>query len=539
MVTVVNSKADVLKASQALAVNLNAAKGLQEVMKTNLGPRGTLKMLVGGAGQIKITKDGHALLGEMQIQHPTASMIARAATAQDDITGDGTTSSVMFIGELMKLAEASLAEGLHPRLIAEGFDLAREESMKFLDSFKVPLEAPLDDRERLVCVARTSLRTKISPHLADPMAEVCVDAIRCIKKQGEPLDLHMVEIMHMKNKLVTDTRLVKGLVLDHGARHPDMPKRLENCYILTCNVSLEYEKSEINAGFFYSNSEQRDKLVESERRFTDEKVKKIINLKKTVCTEENKKTFVVLNQKGIDPPSLEMLAHENIIALRRTKRRNMERLPLACGGAAVNSVDDLDESDLGQCDLVYEETLEDDKFTFVEGVKNPHSCTILIQGSTDHAIAQMKDAVKDGLRAVQNAVEDEAIIPGAGAFEIAAQVHLEEFKKKVVGKPRLGVEIFGKALLTIPKTLLENSGFDVQDKLLKLIGERESKAGAAGVGAVGLSVATGDPIDPVLEGIWDNFSVKKQMLGLAPVLAEQLLLVDEVIRAGRSANSGG
>jgi T-complex protein 1 subunit zeta len=118
MVTVVNSKADVLKASQALAVNLNAAKGLQEVMKSNLGPRGTLKMLVGGAGQIKITKDGCALLGDMQIQHPTASMIARAATAQDDVTGDGTTSSVMFIGELMKLSESYLADGLHPRLIA-------------------------------------------------------------------------------------------------------------------------------------------------------------------------------------------------------------------------------------------------------------------------------------------------------------------------------------------------------------------------------------------------------------------------------------
>merc|ERR1719352_1386274 len=112
-----------------------------------------------------------------------------------------------------------------------------------------------------------------------------------------------------------------------------------------------------------------------------------------------------------------------------------------------------------------------------------------------------------------------ALVPGAGAFEIGAQVHLEEFKKKVTGKPRLGVEIFGKALLTIPKTLLENSGFDVQDKLLKVIAERESKAGAPGVNAVGLSVATGDPIDPVMEGIWDSYSVKKQMLGLAPVLA--------------------
>merc|ERR1719517_368895 len=365
------------------------------------------------------------------------------------------------------------------------------------------------------------------------MAEAVVDAVRCIKKSDEPIDLHMVEIIHMKNKLVTDTRLIKGLVLDHGARHPDMPKRLENCYILTCNVSMEYEKSEVNAGFFYSSADQRDKLVESERKFTDEKVKKVIELKRKVCTEENKRNFVVLNQKGIDPPSLEMLARENIIALRRTKRRNMERLPLAVGGVAVNSVDDLEESDLGFAELVYEQTLEDDKFTFIEGVKNPHSCTILIQGSTDHAIAQMKDAIKDGLRAVQNTIEDEAVVPGAGAFETAAHVHLEQFKRTVPGKPRLGVELFGKALLTIPKTLIENSGLDVQDKLLKVIAARESKNTP-----VGISVATGDPIDPVIEGIWDNYIVKKQILGLAPVLAEQLLLVDEVIRAGKSGAGG-
>merc|ERR1712060_353725 len=297
----------------------------------------------------------------------------------------------------------------------------------------------------------------------------------------------------------------------------------------TLNVSLEYEKSEVNAGFFYSSAEQRDKLVDSERKFTDEKVKKIIELKKSVCTDENKRSFVVINQKGIDPPSLEMLAHENIIALRRAKRRNMERLPLAVGGIAVNSVDDIDLDDLGYADLVYEQALEDDKFTFIEGVKNPHSCTVLIQGSTDHAIAQMKDAIKDGLRAVQNTVEDEAVVPGAGAFETAAHVHLEQFKRTVPGKPRLGVELFGKALLTVPKTLIENSGLDVQDKLLQLISARESKNTA-----VGVSVATGDPIDPAMEGIWDNFIVKKQMLGLAPVLAEQLLLVDEVIRAGKT-----
>merc|ERR1719454_115852 len=202
----------------------------------------------------------------------------------------------------------------------------------------------------------------------------------------------MVEVMHMKHKLTTESRLVRGIVMDHGSRHPDMPKQLENCYILTANVSLEYEKSEVNAGFYYSSAEQKDKLVDSERRFTDEKVKKIIELKKKVCTEENKKSFVLINQKGIDPPSLEMLARENIIALRRAKRRNMERLPLIVGGSACNSVDDLTVEDLGTADLVYEQTLEDEKFTFIEGVRNPHSCTVLCKGPNEHSIGQMKDA---------------------------------------------------------------------------------------------------------------------------------------------------
>merc|ERR1719263_1419741 len=194
----------------------------------------------------------------------------------------------------------------------------------------------------------------------------------------------------MKHKLANETRLVRGLVLDHGSRHPDMPKELKNCYILTANVSLEYEKTEVNSGFYYNSAEQRDKLVASERYYTDEKVRQVLDLKRKVCTPGNGKTFVLINQKGIDPPSLEMLARENIIALRRAKRRNMERLPLAVGGQAVNSVEDLDIDDLGWADLVYEQSLDEEKYTFIEGVKNPHSCTLLVKGPNDHSIALMK-----------------------------------------------------------------------------------------------------------------------------------------------------
>lgn len=273
-----NERADVVKKAQALAVNANAAKGLQEVLKSNLGPKGTIKMLVGGAGQIKLTKDGSTLISEMSIQHPTAAMIGRAANAQDDIVGDGTTTNVIFIGELMRKAESYLADGVHPRILVDGIESAKIETLKFLEEFK---ETRPIERDVLIDVARTSLQTKIHPKLAEQMADIVTDAVLTIKRDNN-IDLHMVEIMHMKHKLATDTKLIRGLVLDHGARHPDMPKKLTNCYILTCNVSLEYEKTDVHSGFFWSNAEQREKLVASERAFVDDKVQKILDLKRKV-----------------------------------------------------------------------------------------------------------------------------------------------------------------------------------------------------------------------------------------------------------------
>lgn len=236
---------------------------------------------------------------------------------------------------------------------------------------------------------------------------------------------------------------------------------------------------------------------------------------------------MIFNQKGIDPPSLDIFAKEGILALRRAKRRNMERLVLACGGTALNSLDNMTADDLGYAGLVYEQTLGDDKFTFVEDCKNPTSCTIMLNGPHAHTIAQIKDAVKDGLRAVKNAIEDGGLIPGAGAFEVAASAMLMEAKKEVNGRAKLGVQAFADALLVIPKTLAENAGFDQNECIIKL-----QEAHASGHMA-GLDLATGEPMDPKSIGVWDNFNVKHQMMDSSAVITTQLLLVDEVMKAGR------
>ncbi|KAL8831580.1 MAG: hypothetical protein Q9191_000789 [Dirinaria sp. TL-2023a] len=527
-----NPKAESRRRGEALQVNISAGEGLQNVLKSNLGPTGTIKMLVDGAGAIKLTKDGNVLLREMQIQNPTAVMIARAATAQDDITGDGTTSVVLMVGELLKQADRYITEGLHPRIITDGYEIAKTETLKFLDSFKLQKEV---DRELLLSVARTSLATKLNATLAGKLTPAIVDAVLSIYHPPAKPDLHMVEIMKMQHRTASDTSLIKGLALDHGARHPDMPKRVENAYILTLNVSLEYEKSEVNSGFYYSNAEQREKLVESERRFVDDKLRKIVELKKEVCGNDPKKGFVIINQKGIDPLSLDVLVKNGIFALRRAKRRNMERLQLVCGGTAQNSVDDLTPDVLGWAGLVYEHQLGEEKYTFIEDVKDPKSSTLLIKGPNAHTITQITDAVRDGLRSVYNMIVDKSVVPGAGAFQIACAAHLssEDFRKQVKGKAKYGVSAFADALLVIPKTLAANSGHDIQDCLAALQDEQSEG------NIVGLDLKTGEPMDPIQEGVYDSFRVLRNCIASSSGIASNLLLCDEILKARQMGRQGG
>jgi len=417
---------------------------------------------------------------------------------------------------------------VHPRLLCDGIDLAKGAVLEFIDQAKVKMEPT---RDLLIKIAASVLRTKMHRELADLFTDIVVDAVMCIQKPGEKLDLHMIEVMHMVHKSGLDSKLVRGLVMDHGGRHPGMPKYLQNCHILTLNYDLEYQKSEVNAGFYYNSAEQREKMVAAERKWVDDRTNLILDLKNKVCKPGE--TFVIINQKGIDPLALDMLAREGILALRRAKRRNMERVVLACGGEQINSLENLTPEVLGFAGSVSEHSLGDETYTFLEGCPKAFSCTIQIKGAHPHVIAQIKEAVRDGTRAVANAITDGELVPGAGGFETLAHAHLMKFKNTVTGRAKLGIQAYAEALLTIPKTLAENAGYDAQDTMLKL---QESEA--AGSPKIGLDISTGEPMDPAEAGIFDNFCVKRQMIDSAAVISSQLLLVDEVIKAGKQMKKG-
>ena len=260
------------------------------------------------------------------------------------------------------------------------------------------------------------------------MAHICCDSVTIVAKNApekKMIDLHMVEILMMQHHSDLDTQLIRGIVMDHGWRHQELKcSRFTKCYTLTLNVSLEYEKAEMNTQYFYKNAEEKVAQAERERQWVNERVQKIIDLKEKMCKPDE--TIAVFNQKGIDPESLQMLANHNILALRRVKRRNMERITLCCGGEPLNTVDNLTPECCGYAEEVYEELLGEDKFTFVTGVRNPKSCTILIKGPNKHTLAQIRDAIRDGLRCVKNTMVDKYFVGGAGNVECKCATELQK-----------------------------------------------------------------------------------------------------------------
>jgi T-complex protein 1 subunit zeta len=170
----------------SLYISICAAKGLQEIMKNNLGPNGTMKILVSTSGEIKISKDGSYLLKEMQIQNPTASLIAKTVISQKSYIGDGATSTIILIGEALRNIEKYLEKGVHPQVLCDGIDLTRMEIEKWLPT-KV-IEKTLDRKTLLNC-AKTVIETKIKKNLCNKFANIAVDAILTICNEGKIMDL--------------------------------------------------------------------------------------------------------------------------------------------------------------------------------------------------------------------------------------------------------------------------------------------------------------------------------------------------------------
>jgi thermosome len=506
----------------ALRWNIAAAVQVAETIKTTLGPKGMDKMLVDEMGEVIVTNDGATILKEMEIAHPAAKIMVEIAKTQEEEVGDGTTSVVVIAGELLKNAEKLLDEGLHPSVIIKGYMLAKDYALKALD--EIAEKVPEDEeklKEILLKIARTSLYSKVADHERDYLAELAVKAVLKVaeKRDGKwYVDKDRIKIEKKVGGSLTESQLIDGIVIDKEKVHPNMPERVENAKIALIAAPLEVKSTEIDMKIQVTSPEDVRRFIEQEKEMLKEMVEKI----KSVGAN------VVFCQKGIDDVAQYYLAKAGILAVRRVKKSDMEKLSQATGAKIVNRIEELTPEDLGEAKLVEERRVGKDKMIFVEGAPGK-AVTILLRGGSEKALDEAERALDDAIGVVAAILRDGRYVAGGGATEMELARRIEEFAKTVKGKEQLAVKAFAEALKIIPKTLAENAGMDAIDVLVKLEAEHAKGNKWAGVDVLSERVA-----DMLEQGVIEPYKVKAQMIKSAYEAAELILRIDDIIAAEKT-----
>jgi len=503
------------KGKDAQHNNIAAAKLVAELVRSSLGPRGLDKMLVDSLGDVTITNDGATILKEIDVQHPAAKMMVEISKTVDNEVGDGTTSSVVFGGSLLAKAEDLLKKDVHPSVIIEGYQAAAEKTLEIYSQMAKKIRP--DDRETLLKIAITSMQSKLVSEDSDVLSKVVVDAILKIatkKAETYSVDLENIKVEKKAGGSITDTQIIKGIVLDKEVVHSGMPTKIEKAKIALLNSALEIEKTEMSSEIRITDPTQMQMFLEEENRM----------LKTMVDKRHNVGVNVLICQKGIDDIAQHYLAKYGIMAVRRVKESDMIKLGKATGGRVISNLDDLTEKDLGTADLAHQKKVESDKWVFIEGCKNPQSVTLLIRGGSQRVIDEVDRSIHDSLMVVKDVIEKPEIVAGGGAPESYAASQLKEWADSFDGREQLAIKKYAEALEIIPLTIAENAGMDPIDTMATLRAKQNQGRKWTGIDARNTRIADMLSIDVV-----EPLIVKEQIIKSATEAACMILRIDDVI----------
>ncbi|MBC2699486.1 MAG: thermosome subunit [ANME-2 cluster archaeon] len=508
------------KGREAQNNNIMAAKAVANAVRTTLGPKGMDKMLVDGLGDVVITNDGVTILREMDIEHPAAKMVVEVAKTQDDEVGDGTTTAAVLAGELLKVAEDLLDQNVHSTIIASGYRLAADKASEILKTIERTVTE--DDEDLLFKISETAMTGKGAESSKDKLSKLVVKAVKSIVEvEGgkKVVDIDNIKVEKKVGGSIEDSELIEGMVIDKERVHPNMPKVVKDAKIAMISEPVEFKKTEVDAEINITSPDQLQLFLDQEEKMLKNMVDKIIN----------SGANVVVCQKGIDDMAQHYMSKAGILAVRRVKKSDMEKLSRASGGVVVTNIDEISESDLGYAGLAEEKKTGGDSMLFITGCKNPKAVSIVIRGGTEHVVDSLERALEDALRVVGVTIEDEKLVAGGGSPEVELSLRLSEYAATLKGREQLAVTQFANALEVIPRTLAENAGLDPIDMMVELKSQHEK-----GNKNAGLDVYTGDVIDMMEKGVVEPLRVKTQAINSATESAVMILRIDDVI-----ASTGG
>ncbi|KAI1229868.1 hypothetical protein IHE44_0010573, partial [Lamprotornis superbus] len=477
--------------------NITAAKTIADIIRTCLGPRAMMKMLLDPMGGIVMTNDGNAILREIQVQHPAAKSMIEISRTQDEEVGDGTTSVIILAGEMLSVAEHFLEQQMHPTVIIWAYRKALDDMISILKKIGTPVD--VNNKEMMLKIIKSAINTKAINRWSDLACSIALEAVKTVEFEEngrKEIDIKKyAKVEKIPGGFSEDSCVLRGIMVNKDVTHPRMRRLIKNPRIVLLDCSLEYKKGESQTDIEITREEDFARILQMEEEYIQQMCEDLIRVKPDL----------VITEKGVSDLAQHYLMRANITAIRRVRKTDNNRIARACGARIVSRTDELREEDVGTGARLFEvKKIGDEYFAFITDCKDPKACTIILRGASKEILA---------------------LVPGGGATEMAVSHALTERSKGMTGVEQWPYRAVAQALEVIPRTLIQNCGAST----IRVLTSLRAKHTQEGSQTWGVNGETGALVDMKELGIWEPLAVKLQTYKTAVETAVLLLRIDDIV----------
>ncbi|KMT13970.1 hypothetical protein BVRB_4g078030 [Beta vulgaris subsp. vulgaris] len=529
-VLVLNDSTKRESGSKVHHANIRAAKAVAEVIRTTLGPRSMLKMLLDAAGGIVVTNDGNAILRELDLAHPAAKSMIELSRTQDEEVGDGTTSVIVLAGEMLHVAEEFIDKSYHPTVICRAYSKALEDALAVLD--KIAMSIDVEDRATMLGLVKSCIGTKFTSQFGDLIADLAIDATAMVGVdlgQGlREVDIKKyIKVEKVPGGQLEDSQVLKGVMINKDVVAPGkMRRKIINPRIMLLDCPLEYKKGENQTNAEILKDEDWEVLLRMEEEFIENMCAQILKFKPDL----------VITEKGLSDLACHYLSKAGVTAIRRVRKTDNNRIAKACGAVIVNRPDELQESDVGTGAGLFEvKKIGDEFFAFIVDCKEPKACTVLLRGASKDLLNEVERNLQDAMCVARNIIKSPKLVPGGGGTELTVSATLKQKSSSIEGIEKWPYEAAALAFEAIPRTLAQNCGVNVIRTMTALRGKHANGENAW----TGIDGNTGEIADMKEKKIWDSYAVKAQTFKTAIEAACMLLRIDDIVSGIKKKQAPG
>ena len=511
-----------LQGQEEILSNIEACLALVEIIRTTLGPRGMDKMIISDGGSTTISNDGATIIKLLNIEHPAGKSLADVAKSQDNEIGDGTTSVMIFAGELLKEAKQFIQDGISPQIIINGFWKGLQLALKKLEECAVKINDKSEEEKRnlLLKCAETSLNSKLIANNKEFFSKMIVEAVE--KLEGFK-DKDLIGIKHITGGSITDSLLIDGVAFKKSfsyAGFEQQPKKFKDAKIIILNVELELKSEKENSELRISNPEDFQSFVDAEWKIINKKLENIVN----------SGANVVLSKLPIGDLATQYFADRNVFCAGRVAAEDIERVAKATGACLLQTCNDIAEKSLGTCGLFEERQIGAERFNLFMECPKSKTATIIIRGGAEQFIEEAERSMNDAIMIVRRASKATSIVAGGGAIEMELSKYVRNKGMEISGKEQLVILGFARALEIIPKTLAQNSALDAIEIMNKLRQKHYKEEDCK----YGVNCFEGGITDTYINFVWEPTILKDNILNAATEAACTIISVDQTVKNPKS-----